>query len=203
LLMTPTPTHDNAVALVLTGMRLLFTNPREYWRRRAEVPGDWRSLLMPEVLVMAGLPALGLFWGTLIGGLLPSLNGGRLMHLLAGALLSLGADYLLNLALWAAMALVISFFSDTFGATRDPDASRKLATGLMVPTWLGGVLSVTSFRAVGMGYGGHLLLLGMDTLLPVPRANRVVFTVLVLGLLIIGTLLTMVISGVPASQMVG
>lgn len=206
--MDPTSGTEQGAARFFARLKLLFTDPRHYWTVRHGEPGDLRAVAMPDVVIMAGVPALGVFWGTILAGLLPSLRSGHLLGLLLGAVLSLLVGYVLNLALWAGTALVIALLSDAFGAQRDDAAARKLATGLLIPTWIGAVLSVTTVRAVGMvgalaglGYGAYVMSLGLSVLLPVAREKRLVFVATVVGVLLMGTLLTMLLAGAPASRL--
>jgi hypothetical protein len=154
----------------------IFTAPSDYWNEVIAEPGDIKSLLVPQMLILAAVPAVCLFLGTLFSAMGLFLKLGMFGRLFGGALVSLILYYGLSIGVWILFGLFINVFAETFGAQKDFGQAMKLATGATIPMWLGQVLFLIPVPMLGMlgalaglGYGCYMLYLGMPVMNGTPQ----------------------------------
>ena len=184
----------------------MFTAPTEYWNEVIAEPGDIRSLLVPQMLILAAVPAVAQFLGTVMRFLVLAMRLGVSGNVIGGALVGLLLGYGLNIAAWLIMGLVVDFFAEPFGGQRDAGQSNKLAAGAVIPVWLGSVLHIIPLPGfgllgvlAGLGYGAYLLYLGLPILNGTAEDKAVGYTAAVMGITFVIMLIFSFIMACPAS----
>ncbi|MCC6751194.1 MAG: YIP1 family protein [Deltaproteobacteria bacterium] len=183
----------------------MIAKPREYWDEMMAEPGDLKTLLVPQILILAAIPAVSLMLGTLLGGL-RFMRFGIYGRLAGGAIATGLITYLLNIVLWWAFALIIDALAPSFGAQKNVDQARKLATGAIIPSWVGMALHLTSIPALGalgalagMGFGCYLLYLGLPMMNGTPPEKAAGYTAAAAGCLLVAGLIVGAVACIPAS----
>ena len=179
----------------------LFTDPRGYWTEVIAQPGDIKQLLVPQMLILAGVPALALFLGLI-------LTFGRwgFGSAAMGALLQLLLSYPLSLLTWIGLGYIIDGLAPSFAAQKAIGQSMKLAAGTIIPMWLGGILHLTGIpylgvagSLAGLAYGGYVLYLGLPTMNGTAPEKAVGYTAATIGILFVVSMLVLVVAGCPAN----
>lgn len=169
----------------------MFKDPRGYWDDVLAEPGEIRSLL-PTMMVLAAIPAGA--WLVGIGALGAMRQGffgmGIFARFFLAMVVSTVLQYGLSIAAWIVLGYLIDAFAPTFSAQRDLGQSMKLAT-VIIPTWLGQVLAVTSIQSLawlgmlaGLGFGGYLLFLGLPTMNGTPQDKAAGYAAAAIGCLL-------------------
>ena len=140
-------------------LKKIFINPREYWNEMNLEPGDIGSLLVPQMFILAAIPALATFLGTFLGGLV-LIKLGIFGRVIISAFVSLFLNFGLNLGIWIGLGYIINALAGPFNAQKDIGQAMKLAAGAIIPLWIGGILYITSSfllgllgSIAGLGYG--------------------------------------------------
>ena len=191
---------------IFNRIKKLFTDPRGYWDEVIAEPGEIKSLLVPQMLILAAIPCVAMLVGQgLIGGLTSPFRAvfGRWIAIVV---IQVVLQYALNIGVWIALAYIIDLLAQPFGAQRDFGQSVKLATGAIIPVWLGASLSITSVGALGhvgalggLGFACYLLYLGLPTMLGVAEDKAIGYTAAAMGCLI-GTMIVVgVLTCLPVS----
>jgi hypothetical protein len=182
----------------------LFADPRGYWTEVIAEPGDLRRLLVPQMLILAAVPALALF----LGQILVFAKGGFATAAMS-AFLALVLCYALNLVIWIALGYVLDGLASSFGSQRDIGQAMKLATGTIIPVWLGGSLHLTgnpylaaAGSLAGLAYGGYVLYLGLPIMNGTAQEKAVGYTAATLGILFVVTMLVFVVVSCPATCLI-
>lgn len=182
----------------------LFTAPRDYWNEVLAEPGDIKTQLVPQMLILAAIPALASFLGQLFAYMSVGIAG----RMMAGVIISLFMSYAFSIGLWIVMGVIINALAPSFGAEKDLDQAMKLATGTVIPMWIGNVLSITTIGALGMvgglaglGYGAYLLYLGMPVLIGAPEDKAVGFVAATIAIMLVASLILAVLAGCPVACM--
>ena len=178
----------------------LFTAPRDYWNEVLTEPGDIKSQLLPQMLILAAIPALSSFLGQLFAFMRFGLGG----KVLVGTIIGLVLSYAFSIGLWILMGVIINALAPSFGGQKDFDQAMKLATGAVIPMWLGNVLSITTIGILGMlgglaglGYGAYLLYLGMPVLNGTPQDKTVGYIAATIGIMLVASIILAIIAGCP------
>lgn len=184
----------------------IFTAPRDYWNEVVGEPGDIKTLLIPQMLILAVLPSLSWFVGILFGAFRMGPFMGRY---LTGAIVGLILSYVTNIAVWIIMGIIINSLAQPFSAQKDFDQSMKLAMGAVIPMWVGGVLNLIPVPFLGMlgslaglGYGAYFLYLGLPVMNGTTQDKAVGYTAAVIGIMFVVSLVLAVIAACPMSCMV-
>ncbi len=119
---------------IIDRIKGLLFEPKTEWPRIAGEPATSQSIYTGWVMILAAIPALGVFVG------MESVN------------FAVG-QYVIALVITALLALIVDQLSPSFGGSRDFVASLKLAAYSYTPAWLAGV-----FHALGH-LGGILVIL--------------------------------------------
>jgi len=193
----------------------IFTNPKEYWNEMVAEPGEIKSLLIPQMLILAAIPALCSFLGMMLGMLGIASKLGIFGRLFAGAVVGLVLGYAMNIGIWILMGVIINALAQPFGAQKDFSQSMKLATGTIIPMWAGSVLHITSISLLGMlgalaglGYGAYFLYLGLPIMNGCPQEKAVGYTAATIGIMVVISIVVAFVVACPmgclmASAMLG
>lgn len=177
---------NSAIALV--------RSPAEYMAGSKDTPATVNGIMIYYVAVLAAIP----FLATLIGDLwyysyfLPiGFAGSYIAYAFTRAILT----YVLDVVAVYVIAVVIGILAPTFGSSKDPIKSLKLASFVFTPVFLISILAIIPFLGVltflGVLYGLYILYLGMPILLGTPKEKVVTYVVAV----VIATLIVYVIIG--------
>lgn len=169
----------------------MFSNPKGYWDELLAEPGDIRSML-PAMLVLAAIPAVA--WLVGIGALGAMRQGflgtGLFARFFFAMVVSTALQYALSIVAWIVLGHLIDAFAPTFGAQRDLGQSMKLAT-VIVPTWLGQVLAITTVQGLawvgmlgGLGFGAYMLYLGLPVMNGTPQDKAPGYAAAAIGCLL-------------------
>jgi hypothetical protein len=180
----------------------IFTAPKDYWNEVIAEPGDIKTLLVPQMLILAAIPALAQFLGVMLGSMTVAMRLGFFGRLMTGAIITLILGYALNIVIWIITGLIINGLAEPFGAQKDASQANKLATGAVIPMWLGSALHIVPFPFLGMlgslaglGYGAYFLYLGLPVLNSTPQDKAVGYTAAVIGItFVVAIVLTLVVS---------
>jgi len=182
----------------------LFTNPKEYWNEAVGEPGDIKSLLIPQMAIVAAIPAVAYFLGFFLGFLKFSV-----VSAVIGGVISLALYYVFNVGLWIGFGFIINALATPFGAQADIGQSMKLATGAMIPMWGGAALYLTTISALGMvgqlaglGYGAYVLYLGLPVMNGTAQEKAVGYTAASIGILFVLAMVGMLLVGCPAGCLI-
>jgi hypothetical protein len=173
----------------------MFTSPEDYWNEMVAEPGDIKSLLMPQMAVLAAVPAVAGFLGSVFIYFRFGFSA------VVGALIAMILQYFLGLATWIGLGYIIDFLAEPFNAQRDIGQSMKLATGAVLPGWILSailILPVSFLRwlvmMAGAGYGFYLLFKGLPIMNATPPDRALVYTIAaILILLVISAIVTTVV----------
>jgi hypothetical protein len=156
----------------------LFTLPKEYWNAAIAEPGEIKTLLIPQMAILAAIPALANFLGQMFIHLQ---YGG--ITIIFGAIFGMLLQYGLNIATWIGFGYIIDNLATSFGAQRDLGQSMKLATGAIIPPWIASIISIIPiphlgmlFALAGFGYGAYLLFLGLPIMNGTPQDKAATYT---------------------------
>jgi hypothetical protein len=187
-------------------LKKMFTAPDEYWDEVVDEPGDLQSLLVPQMLILAAIPAVATFMGMSIrlAFILPAM--GVVAALISGAL-----TFALNLGIWLALGAIINQLADAFDARKDQGLSFKLAAGAIIPVWLGGSLWILPVvghmlgptgSLAGLLYGCYFLHRGLPRVNGTPADKALVYTVSAMAILFVLFLFLSWMTFCPASCLV-
>ena len=70
----------------------IFTAPKDYWNEVVGEPGDIKTLLIPQMLLLAAIPAVALFVGQLLTYMRFGLSGRLFAATFAGLILQYGLN---------------------------------------------------------------------------------------------------------------
>lgn len=170
-------------------LALLVTNPRQYWEEEVDAPGDLKSLLVPQMLVLAALPGVAVFLSTLLRGLFRG-------QYIAGPLVALLSAVMVVafcLVVWIALGHVIDHLAHLFDAQRELNQSMKLASAAVIPMWLGFLPNIIPHNVgyilgsvgslAGLGYGCYLLYLGLPMMNGTPQDRAATYTMAAMAIL--------------------
>jgi hypothetical protein len=183
-------------------LKLLLTNPTAYWKEAVTQPGDIKSQLVPTMALLAGIPALLGF----VGQMITLMRTNPMSALLAG-LVTAALVFVLQVAIWVSLGFVIDALASTFGAERDIGQSMKLASGTIIPMWLGLALNVLPMYLgmlgwlAGLGYGAYMLYVGLPIMNQTAPEKAIGYTAAVIGILLALSLAAVFVAGCPAACM--
>jgi hypothetical protein len=183
-------------------LKLLFTNPTAYWKDVVPQPGDIKSQLIPTMALLGAIPAVLGLLGQLLTLFRVSPAGALLAGLVTAALV-----FALQIAIWISLGFVIDALAQSFGAERNIHQSMKLASGTIIPMWLGLALNVLPMYLgmlgwlAGLGYGSYALYVGLPIMNQTPPEKAIGYTAAVIGILLALSLGAVFLAGCPAACM--
>lgn len=187
----------------------MFTRPYDYWNEAIAEPGDIKSLLVPQMLILAAIPAVASFLGIVFTTLRFGM-GAFSGAIIAGGLISLILGYAMNIGMWIAFGYIIDALAAPFGAQKDIGQSMKLAAGGIIPVWLGGALNLIPFPGLGfvgmlagLGYGIYLLYLGLPVMNGTSKDKAVGFAIAAMGILLVAMIIIGILVSCPVGCLTG
>jgi hypothetical protein len=148
---------------------IMFT-PDEEWTVIAREPGHPSYLFREYVALLAAIPAICGFVGTLFVGAAPgALRGSLLTALLAAAF-----SYVLTFVVVYVLAVVVDLLAPKFGGRKDFTNALKLTVYSHTPAWLAGFfLMIPGLRFLALLglYGVYLFWRGLPPLMRSPPAK--------------------------------
>ena len=166
----------------------IILNPNAEWQVIEREPGDIGGLLTGYIAILAAIPAVAGFIGSLLIGV-----G------FFGALISAIISYVLGIVGVFVVAFIADALSPGFGGRKDFPSALKLIAYSYTPAWLAGIFAIIPFLGIlsilGL-YGIYLLYLGVPPMTKVPRDRAVVYTIV---LIVCAIVLSVVISLIVAA----
>jgi Yip1 domain len=160
---------------LLDRIKAILLTPQTEWPVIAQEKGEAARLFIRYVAILALIPALARFIGTvLIGWYAPILPS------LAGALVT----YLSGFAVVYALALIIDWLAPRFGGQKDFAGALKLAAYSFTPVWIAGIFLLIpglSFLVILGLHGVYLLWAGLPILMRVPSEKALPCAAVVAG----------------------
>lgn len=192
----PRPPMPGSSASLIDRIKNILLTPKTEWQRIDGEPATVQGLFTSYVMILAAIPAIataiGLFLfiprGVVVGGYGVA-YGITTTSIVAGALV----QYVLSLVSVYVMGLIIDALAPTFGSTKDPIKSLKVAAYYPTAAWVAGALMLVP--AIGMLallaggiYSLYLLYLGLPTLMKTPADKQVGYFVvtLIVAIVVIG-----------------
>lgn len=148
-------------------VKRLLLDPRAEWQRIAGEPHTTRDLLIGHVAVLAAIPAICGFVGSMLIG-----------AALLASLLFAAASYALTFAVVLAEAMLIDALAPMFGSGRNFANAMKLAAFFPTAYWLAAVFFVVPVLSVLVllgAYSLYLLWAGLPILMRVPEEQAVAY----------------------------
>jgi hypothetical protein len=186
----------------------IFTAPKDYWNEVIAEPGDIKALMIPQMLILAAIPALSQFLGAMLGSMGMAMRLGIFGRMMMGAIITLVLGYALNLVMWFIMGLIINALAEPFGAQKDAAQANKLATGAIIPMWLGSALHIVPVPFLGMlgslaglGYGAYFLYLGLPVLNGTAQDKAIGYAAAVVGISFVIAIVLAFVVACPAGCM--
>jgi len=189
----------------------IFTAPKDYWNEVIAEPGDIKTLLVPQMLILAAIPALAGFFGVFLSTMGVASRFGFFGRMMTGAIIMLVLRYAIYIVVWILMGIIINALAESFGAQKDPAQANKLAAGAIIPMWVGSALFIIPVvgsilgplgALAGLGYGAYFLYLGLPVLNGTPQEKSVGYTAVAIGITFVILIVLMVISSCPYGCMV-
>lgn len=153
-------------------VKSILLTPKTEWPAIEREPGDVNYLFINYVAILAAIPAVCGFIGSLVA------------RLPIGAALAFAVlNYVLTFVGVYIMALIIDALAPTFGGQKNSANALKLASYFPTPFWLVGVFSVIpGLRFLGiLGlYGLYLLWTGLSPLMRSPEDKSLVYAAAVI-----------------------
>ena len=180
----------------------ILMKPSDEWDVIAGEPATVGGLFTGYAMILAALPLIGavIFTGALgmsaagMGGM-----GGGAMAMGFSAVAGMAViGYVLSLITLYLMSMIVNAVSPSFNGKSDIVQSTKLMTYASTPTWVAGLLSwipilggLVSLAAIA--YVVYLIYLGLKPVLGVPQEKVAGFTVVIVLIYIV---LSLVVSGI-------
>ena len=154
-------------------VKAILLTPRTEWEVIASEPGETIALFIRYVAILAVIPAIAGFIGSVvIGGYSSFLCG------LIGALV----NYVLTFVVVLIVAHIVDALAPKFGAQKSFPNALKLTVYSYTPVWLAGIFLLVpglSFLTILGLYGLYLLWLGLPPLMGAPFDKSVPYAVAV------------------------
>jgi hypothetical protein len=188
------------VNLVERAKNLILT-PAAEWDKISSETHTVQGLYTNWIMILAAIPAIATFIGFSIVGVgafglsyrVPVVAG--ISHAVASYLLSLGSVYV--------FALVIDTLSPNFGGEKNFMQAFKVAAFAPVATWLAGafhLLPALSILGLLGLYSLYLLYLGLPRLMKTPPEKAMPYTIVVI---IVGIVISLIVGAVSAVMLPG
>ncbi|MGC9239253.1 MAG: Yip1 family protein [Acidithiobacillus sp.] len=182
-------------------IRMLFTNPRDFWAQVAAEDTSLNAVYIGWVLWLAALPAvaglLGSLWwvGRMAGMLSPYMTMG------AGILVTSAVlGYATTIVLVALLSWIIKALCPSFQCSGNLVQATKTVAYAMTPVWLAGILLIIPPLGavavlVGALYAIYLTYLALPRTLECPEDKTIAFTaVIVVVAVVVNVVLQMIVS---------
>ncbi len=158
-------------------VKAILLQPKSEWPVISREPGDAGYLFTNYVCIVAAIPPVCAFIGSVIIGYGPVHIG------IVSGLVYAVVTYVLGLVGVFVMAYVIDFLAGTFGAQKNLDNAMKVSAYAPTAAWICGVFSLIpalSFLGLLGLYSLYLLHTGIAALMRPPEAKAVIYTIAVI-----------------------
>jgi hypothetical protein len=149
----------------------IILSPKTEWPVIAGEPGDAGYLFSNYVAILAAIPAVCGFIGSVIAG-----------TPIIGALLAAVIHYVLAFVTVYIVALIVNLLAPTFGSQKSLASALKVTVYSYTPSWLVGVfLLIPGLRfltILGL-YGLYLLWLGLPPVMKTPPDKAIWYTIVI------------------------
>jgi hypothetical protein len=168
----------------------IILSPKTEWPVIAGEPGDVGYLFSNYVAILAAIPAVCGFIGSVIVG-----------APIIGALLAAVIQYVLAFVAVYIVALIVNLLAPTFGSQKSFASALKVTVYSYTPSWLAGVfLLIPGLRfltILGL-YGLYLLWLGLPPVMKTPPEKAIWYTIVIVVCaivvaIVLGAIITAVI----------
>lgn len=180
----------------------IILKPVDEWNVIADEPATVGGIFTGYAMILAAIPLVA---GILFTGALGMSAGG--MGGLGGAAMSMGfttvagmavIGYVLSMVTLYLMAMIVNTVSPSFNGKSDLTQSTKLMAYASTPTWVAGSVGWVPILGglvalAAIAYVVYLIYLGLKPVLGVPQEKVAGFTVVIVLIYIV---LTMVVSGI-------
>jgi hypothetical protein len=182
---------------IVSRVQAILLKPKEEWVKIKDEPATIQQLFVPYVVILAAIPAVAQFIGTIlfVGFRIPGGGGTWTMRALLYAIFS----YILSLVVVYALGFIINALAPNFSSTQNPILAMKLAVYSMTPVWIAGIFNLIPALGVlsilGSLYGLYLLYMGFSTPLmgtpkdKVPGYVVVSIVVVIVLMVVVGVIL--------------
>jgi hypothetical protein len=172
----------------------IILSPKTEWPVIAGEPGDAGYLFSNYVAILAAIPAVCGFIGSVIVG----------MPIIA-ALLAAVIHYVLAFVTVYIVALIVNLLAPTFSSQKSFASALKVTVYSYTPSWLAGVFLLVpalSFLTILGLYGLYLLYLGLPPVMKTPPDKAIWYTIVsVVCAIIVRIVLFFVIAAVIGVRM--
>ena len=163
---------------IVARVKGILLDPKAEWPKIEGEPGDPKYLFPGYVMILAAIPPVCSFIGTVI----------IFRAAFAAALVQAVIVYVLSLAMVFVMAYIIDFLAGTFGARRSLDNAMRVSAYAPTASWLAGVFNLIPFLAflaiLGL-YSLYLLYTAIVALMRPPADKAIVYTIVVIVCLVV------------------
>jgi len=146
-------------------VQAILLKPKEEWVKIKDEPTTIQQLFVPYAVILAAIPAVAQFLGTLLflGFRIPGGGGSWMTRAFLLAIFS----YILSLVVVYALGFIINALAPNFSSAQSLPLAMKLAVYSMTPAWLMGIFNlipaIGALSILGSLYGLYLLYLGFAT----------------------------------------
>lgn len=149
-------TDERLKNLPIQRVKNILLSPTTEWPVIAAETTTPKELYLKYVMLLAAIPAVGMFIGMAVVGVitLPHLGTYRLDFGtgIAHAIL----HYAMSLGLVWVVALIIDGLAPKFGSEKNFNQSLKLVAYAMTPGWIAGILNIRGFVGFGIVFGHEM-----------------------------------------------
>lgn len=152
-------------------VKAIVLTPKTEWEKIAVETTDTKSLFLNYAMILAAIPAIAGFLGTL-------------RFSFGVAIGTAVVSYVLGLVALFVIGIIINALAGTFGATSNTDQAMKVAVYSSTPGWLAGVFNIipvagSVIALIGGLYGVYVLYLGLSPLMKNTEDKSVGYTALI------------------------
>jgi hypothetical protein len=183
---------------IFARVQAILLKPKEEWVKIKDEPTTIKQLFVPYVLILAAIPAVATFLGTVlfVGLRIPGGGGTWTTRAFLYAIFS----YILSLVIVYALGFIINALAPNFASTQNLISAMKLAVYSMTPAWIAGIFNLIPALGVlsilGSLYGLYILYLGFATpLMGTPKEKVTSYTVVSIVVVIVLMVVVGVILG--------
>jgi hypothetical protein len=187
---------------LIARVRGILLDPQAEWPIIERESGDPSFLFTTYVAVLALIPALAGFIGTVLIGVTVPVIGTVRMPLLSG-LFHAVFGYVLTFVIVYVVAIIVDALAPTFGGQKNFQNALKLTVYSYTPAWLAGIfLLIPGLRFLTLLslYGLYLLYTGLPPLMKAPKDKALMYSLAVVVGALVLTIAVAAIQGALFAQ---
>ncbi len=174
----------------------ILLQPKQEWTVIDGEAHTVQGLYTGYVMILAAIPAIASFVGYSIVGM--GLLGATYRVPIASGIAHMVLTYALTLGWVYVMALIIDALAPTFGGQKNFLQAMKLAAFAPTAAWIAGIFAIVPVLSIlgllGL-YSLYLLYLGLPTLMKTPPEKAVAYTVVVILVAVVLSVIVGAIAG--------